>query len=61
MILLFTLFSLIAGCFVYFIPSIIASSRDAESANTIFILNLFLGWSGIVWLICLIWAITGDK
>jgi hypothetical protein len=39
---------------LYFLPSIIG--RDKHNATSIFLLNLFFGWTGIGWIIALIWA-----
>jgi len=41
----------------YFIPSIIAMWRVHKDIKKIFILNLFLGWTLIGWVIALIWAV----
>ncbi len=46
------------GMAVYLLPSIIAGLRGHASAWGIFALNLLLGWSGIVWIIALIWALS---
>ena len=61
MTLFLTLLALLSGSFVYLTPTIIASARNVKSFTTIFMLNIFLGWSGIVWFICLIWAVIGEK
>ncbi len=42
--------------FLYFLPAIIG--RDKRDAAGIFLLNLFLGWTVIGWVIALIWACT---
>ncbi|WP_404940326.1 superinfection immunity protein [Pseudomonas fulva] len=42
-------------------PMMIAFYRRHERYTSIFMLNLFLGWTGIVWLVCLIWAIFGQR
>jgi len=42
----------------YLLPAIIAAIRGHASAWGIFALNLLLGWSGIVWIIALIWALS---
>ena len=39
---------------LYFLPAIIG--RDKRDAAGIFLLNLFLGWTVIGWVIALIWA-----
>ena len=33
------------GIFLYFLPSIIASARNLPQSNSVFLLNLFLGWT----------------
>ena len=45
-------------CAIYLLPSILAAVRGHASAWGIFILNLLLGWSGIVWIIALVWALS---
>ena len=46
----------IAAVVVYFLPSIICKGR--RNSTTIFLLNLFLGWTVVIWLICLVVALT---
>ena len=46
---------------LYFLPAIVAYNRKKNNANSIFILNLFMGWSGIGWVIALVWAVAEDK
>ena len=41
------------GVAIYFLPSLIAVARHAHNATGIFMLNLFLGWTGVGWLIAL--------
>jgi hypothetical protein len=43
---------------LYFLPAIIG--RDKRDATGIFLLNLFLGWTVIGWVIALIWACTAE-
>jgi len=45
-----------AGAFFYFLPTFIASGRDASSKNMIFVLNLLLGVTIIGWIAAFIWA-----
>jgi uncharacterized BrkB/YihY/UPF0761 family membrane protein len=40
----------------YFLPGVIASRRDSRSAGAITFLNAIIGWTGIGWVICFIWA-----
>jgi hypothetical protein len=48
------------GTVMYFLPSIIALARSKRDILAIFLLNLFLGWSIIGWIIALIWAAKSD-
>lgn len=43
---------------VYFIPAI--AGKDKKNATSIFLLNLFLGWTFIGWVVALVWATTKD-
>ena len=42
----------------YFFPAIIAAFRRHHNLLAIFLLNLFLGWSGLGWIGALVWAAT---
>ena len=48
------------GFVMYFLPSIIALARSKRDLLAIFLLNLFLGWSIIGWIVALIWAAKHD-
>jgi hypothetical protein len=43
---------------LYFIPALVAYNRGHHNQNAIFVLNLFLGWTFIFWVISLVWACT---
>jgi hypothetical protein len=43
---------------LYFLPTLIASGRHLPERTAIALLNLFLGWTCIGWIIALIWAVT---
>jgi len=45
---------------MYFLPSIIALARSKRDLLAIFLLNFFLGWSVIGWIVALIWAFKTD-
>lgn len=51
--------SIIVGLFVYFIPTIIGLRK--RNAAAIFMLNLFLGWTFVGWVVALVWAFTVDS
>ena len=40
----------------YFIPTGVAGMRGHPNSVAIFVLNLFLGWTGIGWVVALVWA-----
>lgn len=42
---------------VCLIPSWIGFAREHRHRWPLFILNLLMGWSGIVWIACLVWAV----
>jgi len=44
----------------YFLPSIIALARSKRDTLAIFLLNFFLGWSVIGWIVALVWAAKHD-
>jgi len=45
---------------MYFLPSIVALGRSKRDLLAIFLLNLFLGWSVIGWVVALVWAVKND-
>jgi hypothetical protein len=45
---------------LYFLPSIIALARSKRDTLAIFLLNFFLGWSVIGWIVALVWAAKQD-
>ena len=51
---------LIVAVLLYFLPTVVALIRGHLSALAIFLLNLFLGWTLIGWIIALIWSCTGN-
>jgi hypothetical protein len=48
------------GFVMYFLPSIVALARSKRDLLGIFLLNLFLGWSVIGWVVALVWAVKAD-
>ena len=45
---------------MYFLPTIIAVIKGKRDTVAILLLNLFLGWSVIGWIIALVWAAKND-
>ncbi len=48
------------GFVLYFLPTIIALIKSKRDTVAILLLNLFLGWSVIGWIIALVWAAKHD-
>jgi len=48
------------GFVMYFLPSIIALARSKRDTLAIFLLNFFLGWTVIGWIVALVWAAKND-
>ena len=48
------------GFFIYFAPTLVALLRHKRNTLSIFLLNLFLGWTFVGWIIALVWASTVD-
>jgi hypothetical protein len=45
---------------MYFLPSIVAFARNKRDTTAILLLNIFLGWTLIGWIVALIWAAKND-
>jgi hypothetical protein len=48
------------GFVMYFLPSIVAFARSKRDAAAIVLLNFFLGWTLIGWVVALVWAVKTD-
>lgn len=55
------LFLLAASFVMYFLPTFIAAKRGHPNGTSIFLLDLFLGWTGIGWLAALIWSASAIR
>jgi hypothetical protein len=42
---------------IYFLPTLISLARRTAHSLGIFLINLFLGWSVIFWVLTLLWAL----
>uniref|UniRef100_E6Q4B6 Superinfection immunity protein n=1 Tax=mine drainage metagenome TaxID=410659 RepID=E6Q4B6_9ZZZZ len=49
------------GVAVYFLPSIIAFSKNRSNRFAILAVNFFFGWTFLGWVIALIWALSVDR
>ena len=56
-----TSFTIVFVLWLYFLPAWIAEIRNHPSTTAIFVLNLFLGATGIGWVVAFIWALVGGK
>jgi hypothetical protein len=52
---------IIVALFIYFLPTIIASGRNATATFLIFLVNLFGGWTVALWVFVFIWAFLAKK
>jgi len=57
---MFTMLAFLCAVAMYFLPAIIAHQRQHVSSGAIFLVNLFLGWSIIGWIVCFAWACSGN-
>jgi hypothetical protein len=48
------------GFVMYFLPTIIAAVRSKRDVVSIAVLNIFLGWTLVGWIIALVWALKED-
>jgi hypothetical protein len=44
---------------LFLLPTIIAVARHHRNRLAIFLINLLLGWTGVGWLVALVWALIG--
>lgn len=45
---------------LYFLPTLIAKRRKKANLQSVFALNLFLGWLVVGWVVALVWALAKD-
>ena len=51
----------VGGCLtIYFLPAMVAHSRKHRNKLAIVILNIFLGWTFVGWVIALVWSCTAN-
>lgn len=48
------------GVCAYFFPAIVAFTRGVKAANGILVVDLFLGWTFIGWVVALAWAVSAE-
>ena len=54
-------FIIVVALTFYFIPTLIAVFRKHEKAVQIFLLNIFLGWTLVGWVVALIWSVKNEE
>jgi len=54
-------FIIVVALTFYFIPTLIAVFRKHEKAVQIFLLNIFLGWTLVGWVVALIWSVKKEE
>ncbi len=52
---------LLGGAALYFLPSMIAIFRGHRNALGLLVLNLFLGWTLVGWVIALVWSLYQEQ
>lgn len=48
------------GIAFYFLPTFLAFNRKKSNKISILLLNLFLGWTFLGWIVALVWAVSND-
>jgi hypothetical protein len=46
---------------LYFLPAIVAFNRNRHNKGAIFVLNLFLGWTVLGWVVSMVWAVSSSQ
>ena len=46
---------------IYFLPSIIANKKKRKDRFWVFFTNLFIGWTILGWIGCLVWVNQDDQ
>lgn len=54
-------FTILAVAIVYFTPLIIAIMSHRKNTGAVIIINFFLGWTLIGWIVALAMAVSGDR
>jgi hypothetical protein len=51
---------ILAAIWLYFLPSTIAYRRKKKNAASILVVNAFLGWTLVGWVVALAWAVAKE-
>jgi hypothetical protein len=49
------------GLGIYFLPTIVALARGKKRITPLVLVNVFLGWTLVGWIVTLVWAFSPDK
>jgi hypothetical protein len=52
--------AIIFSTLLYFVPTVIAFVKNKANKVAILVLNIFLGWSLIGWVVALVWAVSEE-
>jgi cytochrome c biogenesis protein CcdA len=58
-LLLFLVLGLVGFC-LYIMPTIVAFTRKHRQRVPILVINFFLGWSVVAWVLTLAWSLSND-
>ena len=58
--IIFGLFLVFLLCVLYFLPTIIAVAKKKQAQCGIAVVNIFLGWTFVGWVVALAWAACDD-
>lgn len=51
---------LVISIVLYLLPAIIASIRAHKNSTAIWVLTVILGWTGLGWVVALVWSFTNQ-
>lgn len=60
-VILGIILAVVIGLAVYFLPTIVGFKKGQPNKVAILLLNLFLGWSFIGWIVALVWAVKKEQ
>lgn len=59
-ILIWFVLFLICFLIIYFVPYMVAKIRKRANTTAILVLNIFLGWTYLGWVLALVWAVSEE-
>jgi RsiW-degrading membrane proteinase PrsW (M82 family) len=55
------IFFILFGLVMYFLPFIVAKARNSNRSGQVFVINFFLGWTFVGWVIALVIGVGRNK